>query len=96
MTIIDGRIASITDNTIDFNKDEVKTVAAQFRSGSDIAIIRAAKEKTNSSVLKNATDQEIVYFYDIESGTFKKIVFTTYQFDGTDAVGKDMYIQNIS
>lgn len=96
MTIIDGRIASITDNTIDFNKDEVKTVAAQFRAGSDIAIMRAAKEKTNSSVLKNATDQEIVYFYDIESGTFKKIVFTTYQFDGTDAVGKDMYIQNIS
>lgn len=96
MTIIDGRIASIVDNTIDFNKDEVKTAVAQFSADSDIAIMREAEEMTNSSELKDATDQEVIYFYDIESDTFKKIVFTTYQFDGTNAVGKDMYVQDIS
>lgn len=96
MTVVDGVIATIVDNTIDFNADEVKTAVAQFSIGSDVAVMSAAKEETNSSQLKDATDQEVVYFYDIESGTFQKIVFTVYQFDGTDAVGKDMYIQNMN
>ena len=96
MTIIDGNMVEIVDNTISFDKTKLKLNAVQFNFDSDVEIMKTARNITNSSSLKTATKQEIMYYYDIKNNSFQKVVFTVYQFDSTDAVGKDMFIEKIS
>lgn len=95
MTIIDGKIVEIVDNTIAFDKAELKATIAQFDLASNDEVMSAARNATNSSELKSATKQEVMYYYDIENDSFQKVVFTVYQFDGTEAVGKDVYVEKI-
>ena len=95
MTIVDDRIVEIVDNTISFDKSELKSNIAQLSIGSNTEVMSAARNATNSSDLKSATRQEVMYYYDIENDSFQKVVFTIYQFDGTEAVGKDVYVEKI-
>lgn len=95
MTIIDGKIVEIVDNTVAFDKAELKSTISQFDIASNAEVMSAARNATNSSELKSPTKQEVMYYYDIENDSFQKVVFTVYQFDGTEAVGKDVYIEKI-
>lgn len=95
MIIIDDKIIDIVDNTIDFDKTAFVSTILQCKLDSNSEVINAARNVTNSSELKTATNQEIVFYYDITNNCFQKIVFTVYQFDGTNAIGKDVYIEKI-
>ena len=96
MTIIDNKIMSIVDNTIDFDKKELIEDIAKYKLDCDGIVMDTAKEKTNSSSLKDVIKQEVINYYDVQTGSLKKVVFSVYQFDGTEAVGKDVYIENIN
>lgn len=96
MTIIDNKVVEVVDNTIAFDEAKLKSTISQLNIGSNAEVMSAARNSTNSSELKTAKNQEIMYYYDLENNSFQKVVFTVYQFDGTEAVGKDVYIENIN
>lgn len=94
MTIIDGKITEIVDNTFDIDRDELKSVIERVNIDSGDKVMRVARDVTNSSSLKSAKEQELIYYYNAENKTLQKVVFTVYQFDCSGAVGKDVYIEN--
>lgn len=96
MTVIDGKIAGIVDNTATFDEASLKASIAKVALTSNTEVMNAARNATNASKLKEATTQEMMYYYDFETGSFQKVVFTEYQFDGTNAVGKDVHIVKAS
>lgn len=57
--------------------------------------LRLAFEQTQSSPQKEAAQQTYHYYYDVENETACILVYTDYYFDGTDAMGVDLYTYNL-
>lgn len=95
LTIVDNKIVSIIDNTVHFNMNEANAIISSLDLDSDSEVMAKARIATNSESIKEADDQTIKYYYDAETNSLKKVVFTTYFFDGTNAVGKDTYTVDV-
>lgn len=97
VVIINNKVVEIIDNTKAIDEQNFKSTVSpkiSARSLNNIAY-NEAKEATEKSAYKKANEQTSKYYYDIDSGELSLVVFTTYYFDGTNSMGKDIFNQKI-
>ena len=99
--IIDNRIAESVSMVEELENFSASLFSTDSRSNSTAAsrleaeALSKAADQTRMSDLKEIVNQRIHYYYDIETNERYILVYTDYNFDGTGALGVDLYMMKI-